>query len=259
MRTLAFHVTIVLMAAFAASCLAAQPVVVGDEVPAEGGFRSVTLLKGLAHPWSMAWLPNGDLLVTERPGRLRLVKGGRLVDAPVDGVPEVFAAGQGGLLDVGLHPRFSENRRVYFSYADGTTNANHTRVAAAILNGDRLEHWAVIFQVGVDKKVNNISDRACCGFLTKVCWSPSEMVGIHRFDLPVIGSASRPKTRATIWGKYCGSIIPALRRREILLPTGLVSRKQFGAMATGTSRGWPTIRFDKWSEHRSMGLWAEMS
>jgi glucose/arabinose dehydrogenase len=64
--------------AFFASGLAAQPIVIDGEVPAEGGFLRVTLLQGLVHPWSMAWLPNGDLLVTERPGRLRLVKGGRL-------------------------------------------------------------------------------------------------------------------------------------------------------------------------------------
>jgi glucose/arabinose dehydrogenase len=145
MRSLAYHVMIVMVLVVVTSGLAAQPVVIDGEVPAEVGFSRVTVLHGLEHPWSMAWLPNGDLLITERPGRLRLVKNGRLLAAPVDGVPDVFSAGQGGLLDVGLHPRFSENRRIYFTYAHGSAAANHTRVAAAAFNGDRLEDWTVIF------------------------------------------------------------------------------------------------------------------
>jgi len=181
-RALAFPVMIVLLAAVVVSVRAAEPVVIDDEVPAEGGFRSFTLLQGLAHPWSMAWLPNGDLLITERPGRLRLVKWGRLVPAPVDGVPEVFAAGQGGLLDVRLHPRFSENRRVYFSYAHGSARANHTRVAAAKFNGDRLEDWTVIFQVGVHKSGKQ-------HFGSRLLWLPDESL------LVSIGDGGNPPIR----------------------------------------------------------------
>ena len=182
MKSLPFHVMIVFMAMFVASGLAAQPVVIDGEVPAEGGFRSVTLLQGLEHPWSMAWLPNGNLLITERPGRLRLVKGGRLVAAPVDGVPDVFAAGQGGLLDIRLHPRFSENRRIYFSYAHGNAKANHTRVAAAQFNGDRLERWTMIFQVGIQK-----SGRQHFG--SRLLWLPDESL------LVSIGDGGNPPVR----------------------------------------------------------------
>src|SRR5690606_34454405 len=67
-------------------------------------FRVVTVVEGLEHPWGMAFLPDGSILVTERPGRLRLVRNGALEPEPIAGVPEVWARGQGGLLDVALHP-----------------------------------------------------------------------------------------------------------------------------------------------------------
>src|SRR5216117_874290 len=72
--------------------------------------------KGLNQPWSMAFLPDGTVLVTERPGRLRIVRNGVLDPNPVAGVPQVQAQGLGGLMDIALHPRFSENKLVYFTY-----------------------------------------------------------------------------------------------------------------------------------------------
>tara|TARA_R100000005_G_scaffold95556_2_gene77490 strand:+ start:4904 stop:6076 length:1173 start_codon:yes stop_codon:yes gene_type:complete len=80
-------------------------------------YRIVPVVDGLVRPWSMAFLPGGDMLVTEQPGRLRIVREGRLLERPVSGVPEVFYKGQGGLLDVVLHPDFASNRLVYLSYA----------------------------------------------------------------------------------------------------------------------------------------------
>jgi glucose/arabinose dehydrogenase len=73
--------------------------------------------KGLDHPWGMAFLPNGDMLVTERPGRLRVVRKGVLDPTPIAGLPKIRAAVIGGLLDVALHPKFAQNRLVYFSYS----------------------------------------------------------------------------------------------------------------------------------------------
>jgi len=79
--------------------------------------RVTVLTRGLAHPWSLAFLPNGDMLVTERPGRLRLVRsGGALEPTPIAGVPRVRGEGNGGLMDIALHPRFAENKLVYFTY-----------------------------------------------------------------------------------------------------------------------------------------------
>ena len=79
---------------------------------AQHDFRMATVADGLDHPWSMAFLPGGDMLITERAGRLRLVKNGKLIPAPVSGTPTVRAKGQGGLLDVVLHPKFATNHLV---------------------------------------------------------------------------------------------------------------------------------------------------
>ena len=128
-----------------------QPLVVQDDVPAESGFRKVLLVQGLEHPWGMAFLPNHDILVTERPGRLRLVRNGLLLPDPIAGLPPVFASGQGGLLDIRLHPQFIKTHKIYLTYAYGTSKANRTRVAMATLNGNSLEGWKVIFEVAVPK------------------------------------------------------------------------------------------------------------
>ena len=71
-------------------------------------FKVVTVVEGLKNPWSMAWLPNGDMLVTERGGTLRIVRGGKLLPTPVPGVPAVRAMGQGGLQEVAVHPQFRD-------------------------------------------------------------------------------------------------------------------------------------------------------
>ncbi|NJK40038.1 MAG: PQQ-dependent sugar dehydrogenase [Oscillatoriales cyanobacterium RM2_1_1] len=109
--------------------------------------QPVTLIEGLEHPWSMAWLPDGSMLITERPGRLRRVRNGALEPAPIAGVPEVLAVSQGGLMDVSLHPRFSENRLVYLTYSHGTPEANRTRVVRGTLQDSALENLEVIFEV----------------------------------------------------------------------------------------------------------------
>jgi len=113
--------------------------------------KAETVAKGLAHPWGLAFLPDGQLLVTERPGRMRIIgKNGRL-SAPLDGVPAVAARGQGGLLDVTLSPDFASSALVYFSYAEAReAGKNGTTVARAKLvrgeDGGRLEDVKVIFR-----------------------------------------------------------------------------------------------------------------
>ncbi len=129
----------------------AQTAIIEEDMPDEGGFRRVVLVSGLEHPWGMVWLPDGDILITERPGRLRRVHAGQLVAAPIDGLPAVFAEGQGGLLDISLHPRFKENARLFLTYAHGRGSANRTRVATAILRGTLLEDLRVVFEVDTVK------------------------------------------------------------------------------------------------------------
>src|SRR2546425_705552 len=76
----------------------------------------LVMTKGLNQPWSMAFLPDGAILVTERPGRLRIVRNGVLDPNPVAGIPQVQAQGLAGLMDLALHPRFAENKLIYFTY-----------------------------------------------------------------------------------------------------------------------------------------------
>jgi aldose sugar dehydrogenase len=111
-------------------------------------YRVVTVVDGLQHPWSMAFLPDGDLLVTERPGRLRIVRDGVLLPDPVPGVPEVRVGGQGGLLDVVPHPDFAANRLVYLSYAKPSADGSEgtTAVVRARFQDDRLTDVQEIFE-----------------------------------------------------------------------------------------------------------------
>ena len=108
--------------------------------------RVVTVAEGLINPWSIAFLPGGDMLVTERPGRLRMVRNGTLLPNPVEGVPAVFARGQGGLLDVVPHPQFSTNRLIYISYSKPYPDSGATTaVARARFENDRLTDVQDIF------------------------------------------------------------------------------------------------------------------
>ncbi len=109
-------------------------------------FRVVEVAGGLEHPWAMAFLPGGDLLITERPGRLRLLRDGVLDPTPIAGVPEVYDSGQGGLLDVALDPDFASNRLIYLSYAAQGEASAGTRVARGRLGDGRLEELEVIFE-----------------------------------------------------------------------------------------------------------------
>jgi aldose sugar dehydrogenase len=109
-------------------------------------FRVVEVADGLEHPWAMAFLPDGDVLITERPGRLRILREGVLDPTPIEGVPEVYASGQGGLLDVVLDPDFASNRLIYLSYAAEGEDGAGTRVARARLGDGGLESVEVIFE-----------------------------------------------------------------------------------------------------------------
>ena len=122
---------------------AAEPVISS----AEHDFRVVVLTRGLEHPWGLAFLPDGRFLVTERPGRLRLVAAdGTLDPRPVEGLPPIAAQGQGGLLDVALHPQFAENGLVYLSYAARGTGGIGTEAARGQMVDHRLEDVKVLFR-----------------------------------------------------------------------------------------------------------------
>jgi len=119
-------------------------------------FRVDTVVDGLQHPWGLAFLPNGDMLVTERgsggddgrPGQLRIIRDGELLPDPVPGLPEIRVGGQGGLLDVALHPDFDQNRLVYLSYAKPNDDDSEgtTAVIRARFENDEMVDAEEIFE-----------------------------------------------------------------------------------------------------------------
>jgi aldose sugar dehydrogenase len=113
-----------------------------------GQLEVQTFANGLVHPWALAFLPDDKMLVTERPGRMRLVSAEGQLSAPLKNVPEVWASGQGGLLDVITDKNFAENRTIFFCYAERTNGGGRTAVARATINeaGGRLDETKVIFR-----------------------------------------------------------------------------------------------------------------
>ena len=139
-----------LIAIAASVCLSTSAVLAQAPAPTAAGpsVTAQTVATGLQHPWAVAFLPEGRFLVTERPGRLRVVDADGKLQPPVQGLPEVAAGGQGGLLDVVTDSDFARNRTLYFCYSEpgqGTTNS--TALASARLSADRqrLENVKVLF------------------------------------------------------------------------------------------------------------------
>lgn len=138
------HLALVTASALLAiPALAAMPEAANTQA---GPVRVVTVAKGLEHPWGFAFLPDGRMLVSERPGRLRLVAPDGTLSPPLGNVPAVYARGQGGLLDVALDPDFARNERIYFTYAEPGEGGAGTALASARLAGDRLADVAVLFR-----------------------------------------------------------------------------------------------------------------
>jgi glucose/arabinose dehydrogenase len=126
------------------TCLAHTSEIVHERIGSEyQTIRIVRIVGGLEHPWSMAFLPDGGILVTERPGRLNLIRDNDRTR--LSGVPQVAATGQGGLLDVAVHPNYEENGWVYLTYSKGDRTATATTLVRARLQEDRLSDVEEIF------------------------------------------------------------------------------------------------------------------
>ena len=117
-------------------------------------YQTTSVVDGLEFPWSLAFLPDGRMLVTERPGRLRIIANDELVDAPVSGLPPIFSSGQAGLFDVLIDPDFAHNQRIYLSFAHGDKANNQLRVVRAELHAGALQNLAVLFTVMPAKRGN---------------------------------------------------------------------------------------------------------
>jgi len=114
-------------------------------------YKIETVAEGLSYPWAIAFLPNGDMLVTERSGQLRRITGGELQQEPIANLPDLHIDGQGGLLDIIPDPEFSVNHRLYLSFSIGSKNANALRVISARLDGNRLENINTLFTASPTK------------------------------------------------------------------------------------------------------------
>lgn len=109
-------------------------------------FIADTLVRGLENPWSIAFLKSGEVLITERPGRIRIVRDGVLLDQSIEGVPEVYVNGQGGLHEIKLHPDFEDNRILFLAHASPGEGGGNTAVTRARLEGYQLMDVEKIFQ-----------------------------------------------------------------------------------------------------------------
>lgn len=151
----------------------------GASIPLNREWEQTTAIENLEHPWGLAWLPDGTMLITERPGRLRIVRDRVLDPTPVAGLPEILVLGQGGLLDIAVHPRFEENSLIYFSYSQGTQEANGLAVGRGQLRGTSLENVEVIFQAVRLKRGGQ-------HFGSRMVWLPDETL------LVAIGDGGNP-------------------------------------------------------------------
>jgi glucose/arabinose dehydrogenase len=143
-RTAALGLSALLGCCSITACAAASPPPIETR---KATVRVETVASGLQNPWGLAFLPDGRALVTERPGRLRIVATDGRLSAPLTGVPAVDATGQGGLLDVALDPDFARNGQIYLSFAEPRGDGlNGTSVARAKLDGERLTDVTVIFR-----------------------------------------------------------------------------------------------------------------
>lgn len=162
------------------------PVSLSGDVPEATGWTTETLITSLDQPWSMVWLPEGDMLITERQGRILRVDSGARNRTEIGGVPLVYADGQGGLLDITLHPNFEENSLVYLSYASGDENVNRTTVGRGLLLDNSLTDFEEIFRVSPDKDGNQ-------HFGSRMVWTSDST-----FALSVGDGGNRPQETAGI-------------------------------------------------------------
>lgn len=133
--------------------MALAPETLAQPLTETSDYRIETVAEGLEYPWSLAFLPDGRMLVTERPGRLRLLSAeGETLTASLKGVPKVFASGQSGLFDVLLSPDFEQDRMLYLSYSCGTPSANRACLSRARFSDAGLEQVEEIFRVDMAKR-----------------------------------------------------------------------------------------------------------
>ncbi|HZZ36557.1 MAG TPA: PQQ-dependent sugar dehydrogenase, partial [Caulobacteraceae bacterium] len=234
--------------------------------PANVAFDVVTAAGGLENPWGLAFLPDGRMLVTERPGRLRIVGKDGTLSAPLAGVPAVVAQGQGGLLDVALDPAFAFNRRVYLSYLEPRTGGAGIAVARAELAGS-LANLKVIFRAEPTRGGStNVGSRLVFApdgalFVTvgdrfshaeraqDLDADSGKIVRITTDGAPAPGNpfVGRPGARPEIWSlghrnPQAAAINPATNQLWIV-EHGARGGDEVNVIKPGANYGWPVITY----------------
>ena len=153
-----------------------------------------TLAEGLVNPWSIAFLPDGSMLVTERAGRLRVIRDGNLVDAPVTGTPEAYVEGQAGYFDVFPHPDFEQNNVLFLAYAAGAEAENALRIARGTFDGASFNDVEVIYEAKPFK-------RAGYHYGGRIIWGPDDKLYF------TVGEGSRYKELAQDMSTSFGAVI----------------------------------------------------
>ena len=231
-------------------------------------FHLVRVTDGLEHPWGLAFLPDGRMLVTERPGRLRIVADGWLVPEPVAGVPEVWDEGQGGLLDVALHPGFAENGLIYLSYSSPDDDDDAaTAVARGRLVGDRLEDVEEIY-VALPRDDNGrhfgsrlvfadgylfvtAGDRGDSDRAQELDDPAGSIIRLHDDgrvpeDNPFVGTAGvRPELYSVGHRNPQGMTLEAATGRIYAIEHGPKGGDELNLIEPGVNYGWPVITHGK--------------
>ena len=265
--------TVWTLLAMAALCLGAvEPLAAAERLgtyeTAKQRFHLVKVADGLEHPWGLAFLPDGRMLVTERPGRLRIVDGGKLVAEPVSGVPEVWADGQGGLLDVALHPDFAENGLVYLSYASPDDDDEAaTAVARGRLVSDRLEDAEELY-VALPRDDNGrhfgsrlvfadgylfvtAGDRGDSDRAQELDDPAGSIIRLHDDgrvpdDNPFVGTAgARPELYSVGHRNPQGMTLEAATGRIYAIEHGPKGGDELNLIEPGVNYGWPVITYGK--------------
>jgi len=234
------------------------------------GLKLTEVADGLSFPWAMAFLPSGDMLVTERDGRLRVIRDGSLDPEPLANTPQdVLVENQGGYLDLALDPGFAENRRIYMSYAQGTAEENRTAVIRARLNEEAtaLENVTEIFASDVPEKKGGLHFGSRLAFLQDGTllvtlgdgfrWmdeaqNPANHFGsiirIHSDgsapgDNPDLGSEAAPEIWSYGHRNVQGLVIDDARGRVYAHEHGPKGGDELNLIEPGTNYGWPEITY----------------
>jgi glucose/arabinose dehydrogenase len=239
--------------------------------------EAVTIAKGLVQPWSLAFLPDGRMLVTEKPGRLRIVTQNGKLSPPLKGVPKVDDSGQGGLLDIALDRNFKTNRTIYLSYAEPGKGGSGTAIMRAVLSDQALSRQKVIFRQmpksrgGVhfgsrlvtapgDLLFITIGDRGQRERVQNPKFNRGQVIRIHTDgrmpkDNPFIGkSGARPEIWSLGHRNAQGAGLHPKTGRLWTVEHGAAGGDEVNIPLAGRNYGWPVISYGRHYSGAKIGV-----